>query len=82
MKMSIFGLLCSAVVQYYRGVLNTFCLSNSFTCLLSCCRQGHLQMVVLLMQHGADPSLRDGEGEICSFFPTTKAKEKTEFFHF
>lgn len=25
-------------------------------------RQGHLQMVVLLMQHGADPSLRDGEG--------------------
>ncbi|XP_014670773.1 PREDICTED: palmitoyltransferase ZDHHC17-like [Priapulus caudatus] len=25
-------------------------------------RQGHLQMVVLLMQYGADPSLRDGEG--------------------
>ena len=25
-------------------------------------RQGHLQMVVLLMQHGADPDLKDGEG--------------------
>ncbi|XP_038075514.1 palmitoyltransferase ZDHHC17-like isoform X2 [Patiria miniata] len=25
-------------------------------------RQGHLPMVVLLMQYGADPSLRDGEG--------------------
>ncbi|XP_023244281.1 palmitoyltransferase ZDHHC17-like [Centruroides sculpturatus] len=28
-------------------------------------RQGHLAMVVLLMQHGADPSLRDGEGCAC-----------------
>ena len=27
-------------------------------------RQGHLPMVVLLMQHGADPSLRDGEGTV------------------
>ena len=25
-------------------------------------RQGHLSMVVLLMKHGADPTLRDGEG--------------------
>lgn len=24
--------------------------------------QGHLSMVVLLMKHGADPTLRDGEG--------------------
>lgn len=28
-------------------------------------RQGHLQMVVLLMQYGADPSIRDGEGYSC-----------------
>uniref|UniRef100_T1IZZ0 Palmitoyltransferase n=1 Tax=Strigamia maritima TaxID=126957 RepID=T1IZZ0_STRMM len=28
-------------------------------------RQGHLSMVVLLMQYGADPSLRDGEGCSC-----------------
>ncbi|CAD5123337.1 DgyrCDS11693 [Dimorphilus gyrociliatus] len=28
-------------------------------------RQGHLQMVVLLMQHGADPSCTDGEGCTC-----------------
>ena len=25
-------------------------------------RQGHLNMVVLLMAYGADPSVRDGEG--------------------
>ena len=25
-------------------------------------RQGHVSMVVLLMQHGADPSILDGEG--------------------
>ncbi|CAG0890076.1 unnamed protein product [Cyprideis torosa] len=28
-------------------------------------RQGHLSMVVLLMEHGADPSLRDCEGCAC-----------------
>ncbi|KAH7952953.1 hypothetical protein HPB49_002977 [Dermacentor silvarum] len=28
-------------------------------------RQGHLGMVVLLMRHGADPSLVDGEGCTC-----------------
>ncbi|RWS29021.1 zinc finger protein-like protein [Leptotrombidium deliense] len=28
-------------------------------------RQGHLQMVVILMQHGADPSIFDGEGCTC-----------------
>lgn len=28
-------------------------------------RQGHLSMVVLLMQHGADPSILDGEGCNC-----------------
>lgn len=28
-------------------------------------RQGHLSMVVLLVQYGADPSLRDGEGCSC-----------------
>ncbi|XP_071505691.1 palmitoyltransferase ZDHHC17-like [Diadema antillarum] len=28
-------------------------------------RQGHLPMVVLLMQYGSDPSLRDGEGCSC-----------------
>lgn len=28
-------------------------------------RQGHLSMVVLLMRHGADPSLVDGEGCTC-----------------
>ncbi|RWS17662.1 zinc finger protein-like protein [Dinothrombium tinctorium] len=28
-------------------------------------RQGHLQMVVLLLQHGADPSVFDGEGCNC-----------------
>ena len=31
-------------------------------------RQGHLSMVVLLMSYGADPSLRDGEGELWSGF--------------
>jgi len=30
-----------------------------------CVRQGHLGSVTLLMQHGADPSLRDGEGCSC-----------------
>lgn len=28
-------------------------------------RQGHTQILVLLMQYGADPSLRDGEGGSC-----------------
>ncbi len=26
-------------------------------------RQGHLSMVVLLVQHGADPNICDGEGK-------------------
>ena len=31
-------------------------------------RQGHLPMVVLLVIHGADPSLSDAEGlEFCNF---------------
>ena len=25
-------------------------------------RQGHFQMVLLLMQHGSDPNIKDGEG--------------------
>ena len=36
-------------------------------------RQGHLTMVVVLMSYGADPSLRDGEGNLkkmfCILFP-------------
>ena len=28
-------------------------------------RQGHLSMVVLLVQHGADPDICDGEGCAC-----------------
>ena len=28
-------------------------------------RQGHTQVLVLLLQYGADPSLRDGEGCAC-----------------
>ena len=28
-------------------------------------RQGHLSMVVLLVQHGADPNICDGEGCAC-----------------
>jgi palmitoyltransferase ZDHHC13/17 len=30
-----------------------------------CSRQGHLGAMVILMQYGADPTLRDGEGCSC-----------------
>jgi hypothetical protein len=30
-------------------------------------RQGHLSMVVLLVQHGADPNICDGEGKKTNF---------------
>ncbi|KAK3583275.1 hypothetical protein CHS0354_011162 [Potamilus streckersoni] len=47
-----------AVVDRFGGDLNS-------TPLHWATRQGHLTMVVLLMSHGADPSLRDGEGCSC-----------------
>ncbi|XP_041366401.1 palmitoyltransferase ZDHHC17-like [Gigantopelta aegis] len=47
-----------AVIDRFGGDLNS-------TSLHWATRQGHLSMVVLLMSHGADPSLRDGEGCSC-----------------
>jgi len=53
-----FYLSKGAIVDRFGGELNS-------TPLHWATRQGHLPMVVLLMQYGADPSLRDGEGCSC-----------------
>ena len=54
------GLLDESKKRFYAVFLLTHFLSNYDFFKF---RQGHLQMVVQLMSYGADPSLRDGEGE-------------------
>jgi hypothetical protein len=63
-----------AIVDRFGGDLNS-------TPLHWATRQGHLPMVVLLMSYGADPSLRDGEGKLRSFFFLCRiCRNKSEFW--
>ncbi|KAK2704348.1 palmitoyltransferase Hip14-like [Artemia franciscana] len=53
------------IVKYYisqNAVVDAVGGDLSSTPLHWAIRQGHLRMVVLLMKHGADPQIRDGEG--------------------
>ncbi|KAI0222177.1 Palmitoyltransferase ZDHHC17 [Lamellibrachia satsuma] len=63
----------SEIVKYYMSkgaVIDRFGGDLNSTPLHWATRQGHLQMVVLLMSYGADPSLRDGEGCSCIHLAT------------
>ncbi|KAK2187317.1 hypothetical protein NP493_169g00000 [Ridgeia piscesae] len=63
----------SEIVKYYMSkgaVIDRFGGDLNSTPLHWATRQGHFQMVVLLMSYGADPSLRDGEGCSCIHLAT------------
>lgn len=56
------------LVKYYLGLgaeVNAIGGDLQSTSIHWATRQGHLSMAVLLMQHGADPSIMDGEGCNC-----------------
>jgi ankyrin repeat protein len=45
---------------------------EQFTALMFAAAEGHVKVVRLLLEHGADPSLKDADGDTAESFATQK----------